>query len=399
MAEQDAGPSFAVVQSVTGVFHHFDLARELETRGYLKAIYSTFPWRRLARERVPRSLVHTFPWIHTPQMLLGGRWRIPAPLDRAISWRTHLTFDAWVARRLPPCDIFVAISGAGLASGRCAQSMGAKYVCDRGSSHIRYQDAILAEEYSLWGFHKVIVDPRVIAREEAEYERSDAITVPSEFARRSFVEMGVPAEKLHKIPYGVQLDRFQRVADPPKDRFEVLFVGQVGLRKGVPYLLQAFAQLKHPHKRLRIVGGLLPELRRILPQLPQDNVEFIGHLPQDRLAAIMSGSHVTVLPSIEEGLALVQAQALACGCPLISSTNTGGEDLFTDGVEGFVVPIRSPEAITARLQMLADDPKLRERMSEAARARVRQIGGWHQYGEAWEKLLRELIAEPTLTTK
>jgi glycosyltransferase involved in cell wall biosynthesis len=399
MAEQDAGPSLAVVQSVTGVFHHFDLARELDARGYLKAIYSTFPWRRLARERVPHNLVHTFPWIQTPQMLLGRWWRTPTPLDHAISRQVQRTFDAWVARHLPPCDIFVAISGAGLASGQHAQSMGAKYVCDRGSSHIRYQDAILAEEYSLWGFHQVIVDPRGIAREEAEYEQADAITVPSEFARRSFIEMGVPPEKLHKIPYGVRLDRFQRVAEPAKDRFEVLFVGQVGLRKGVPYLLQAFAQLKHPHKRLRIVGGMLPELRRILPQLPQDNVEFIGHLPHDRLATIMSSSHVMVLPSVEEGLALVQAQAMACGCPLISSTNTGGEDLFTDGVEGFVVPIRSPEAIAARLQQLADDPALRQRMSEAALARVRQIGGWHQYGEAWAKLLRELIAELTLTAK
>jgi glycosyltransferase involved in cell wall biosynthesis len=396
MAEQDAGPSLAVVQSVTGVFHHFDLARELDARGYLKAIYSTFPWRRLARERVPRNLVHTFPWIHTPQMLLGRRWRIPAPLDRAIAWRALLMFDNWVARHLPPCDVFVAISGAGLASGRRAQSMGAKYVCDRGSSHLRFQGAILSDEYSRWGFHPVLVEPHEIAREEAEYEQADAITVPSEFARRSFLEMGVPAAKLHKIPYGVHLDRFQHVADPPKDRFEVLFVGQVGLRKGVPYLLHAFAQLKYPHKRLRIVGGMLPELRRILPQLPQDNVEFLPHLPQERLAAMMSSSHVMVLPSIEEGLALVQAQALACGCPLISSTNTGGEDLFTDGVEGFVVPIRSPEAIAARLQQLADDAALQQRMSEAALARVHQIGGWSQYGEAWIDLLHRLKPSPAL---
>ncbi|MGB6157010.1 MAG: glycosyltransferase family 4 protein [Acidobacteriaceae bacterium] len=388
MAEQDARPSFAVVQSVTGVFHHFDLARELDARGYLKAIYSTFPWKRLAREHIRRDLVHTFPWIHTPQMLLARRWRIPAPVDRAISWRALLLFDAWVARHLPRCDVFVAISGAGLASGRRAQSMGAKYVCDRGSSHLRYQGAILTEEYNRWGFHPVLVEPHEIAREEDEYEQADAITVPSEFSRRTFVEMGVPPEKLHKIPYGVRLDRFQRVAEPAKDRFEVLFVGQVGLRKGVPYLLRAFAQLKHPHKRLRIVGGCTPEFRKILPQLPQDGVEFVPHMPQDRLAAIMSSSHVMILPSIEEGLALVQAQAMACGCPLISSTNTGGEDLFTDGVEGFVVPIRSPEAIRARLQQLADDPAIQQRMSEAALARVHSVGGWQQYGEAWIRLIQ-----------
>jgi alpha-maltose-1-phosphate synthase len=110
----------------------------------------------------------------------------------------------------------------------------------------------------------------------------------------------------------------------------------------------------------------------------------------------MSSSHVMVLPSVEEGLALVQAQAMACGCPLISSTNTGGEDLFTDGVEGFVVPIRSPEAIAARLQQLADDAALQQRMSEAALARVHQIGGWSQYGEAWIDLLHRLKPSPAL---
>ena len=385
-----ASPPFQVVQAVSGTFHHFDLARELEARGCLKAIYSTFPWKRLAREGVSRSLVHTFPWIHTPQMLFARFGRLPAGLDRFVSWRVPLTFDAWVTRQLTPCDFYVAISGSGLRSGRRAQKSGAKYICDRGSSHIRYQDQILTEEYRRWGFSQTIVDPRYVAREEAEYEQADAITVPSEFARRSFLEMGVPPAKLHKIPYGVRLDRFQRVGEPPKDRFDVLFVGQVGLRKGVPWLLQAFCQLKHPQKRLRIVGMMQPEFRSILPRLPQENVEFLGHLPQDRLAAVMSSSHVMVLPSIEEGLALVQAQAMACGCPLISSTNTGAEDLFTDGVEGFIVPIRSPEAITARLQQLGEDPALQRRMSEAALLRVRQIGGWYQYGDAWIALLGNL---------
>jgi glycosyltransferase involved in cell wall biosynthesis len=398
MAKQEtARQPLEVVQAVAGAFHHFDLARELHQRSSLKAIYSTFPWQRLVREQLPRDLVHTFPWIHSPLMIAERHWRIPAGLSRAVSWQVAVTFDAWVTRHLPASDVYVALSGAGVSSGRRAQSFGAKYVCDRGSSHIRYQNAIVGEEFRRWGFNQTIVDPRFIAREEAEYAQADAITVPSEFARRSFIEMGVPAEKLHKIPYGVRLDRFRPVGEPPKDRFEVLFVGQVGLRKGVPYLLQAFAQLKHPHKRLRIVGGLSRDLRRILTQLPQDNVEFVGHLPQDRLSTVMSTSHVMVLPSIEEGLALVQAQAMASGCPLISSTNTGGEDLFTDNVEGFIVPIRAPEAITARLQQLADDAALQQRMREAALARVRRIGGWHQYGEEWMALLDRIVTGSTPT--
>lgn len=389
-----------VVQSVCGVFHHFDLARELHQRGSLKAIYSTFPWRRLARENLPRDLVHTFPWIHTPKMLLDRRFNLPAILNREIGWQVAVTLDAWVARHLPPCDVFVGISSVGLATGRRAQSRGAKYICDRGSSHIRYQDTILTEEYRRWGIRQTIVDPRIIVREEAEYEQADAITVPSEFARRSFVEMGVPAEKLHRIPYGVRLDRFHPVGEPPAERFEVLFVGSASLQKGVPYLLQAFAQVRHPHKRLRIVGGLSQDLRQTLARLPQEHVEFVGRLPQDRLPAVMSTSHVKVLPSIQDGFGMVLSQAMACGCPVICSVNTGGPDLVTDGVEGFIVPIRSPEAIATRLQQLADDPALQRRMREAALARVHTIGGWHEYGEAWTNLLHlSCLLEPRQTAR
>jgi len=389
---EPTSPRIEVVQAVCGTFHHFDLARELEARGNLRRIYSTFPWQRLRREGVAHDKVRTFPWIHTPQLVLGQRGLIPDALNREITWLMFRTFDAWVARNLPRCDVFVAISGTGLRAGQTAQHRGAKYICDRGSSHIRYQDRILREEFAIWGIEPdSIVDPRMIAREEAEYDLADGITVPSEFSRRSFVEMGVPAHKIHRIPYGVRLDRFQRTTEPPTDRFEVLFAGGVNLRKGIPWLLQAFAQLRHPHKRLRLAGAVSPEIRPVLARLPQDHVEFLGALPQSQLAAAMSSSHVMVLPSVEEGLALVQGQAMACGCPSISSRNTGGEDLFTDGVEGFLVPIRSAEAIAEKLQQLADDPALHQRMSEAALRRVRQIGGWKEYGDAWADLLRQVV--------
>ena len=172
----------------------------------------------------------------------------------------------------------------------------------------------------------------------------------------------------------------------------MLFAGQVGYRKGIPYLLQAFERFRHPRKRLRIVGGILKEIRPYLEKHLPDRVEILGHVPQAELKRIMSGSHVMVLPSIEEGLALVQGQAMACGCPLISSTNTGGSDLFTPGVEGFEVPIRSAEAIAERLQQLADDPQLQQRMSTAALERVKALGGWHDYGETYLNLLKKLVS-------
>jgi len=78
-----------IVQAVFGVFHHFELARELERRGHLSVIYSTFPWRRLKREELPRSKVQTFPWLHMPELLLQRR-----------GFRSSGSTTTWLRRRL-----------------------------------------------------------------------------------------------------------------------------------------------------------------------------------------------------------------------------------------------------------------------------------------------------------
>jgi starch synthase len=379
-----------IVQAVFGVFHHFELARELERRGHLERVYSTWPWSRLEREGLPQSKIETFPWISTPEYLLnrsGVDW--PWATDHLGYWNA-LAFDRWTDRRIPDCDALIAISGAGLQTGKRVQRRGGVFICDRGSTHQRFQQQIIAEEFRIWGVDRAVSDERDTVREEMIYAQADAITVPSTAAARSFVAMGIPAEKVTVIPYGVRLEDFYPVAEPVADRFEVLFAGAAGLRKGVPYLLEAFAALKHPHKRLRIAGAILPDLKAVLSRLPLEHVEFLGVVPQARLRDLMSASHALVLPSIEEGLALVQAQAMACGCPVICSTNTGGEDLFTDGVEGFIVPIRDSAALAARMQQLADDPALQQTMRAAALQRVRSIGGWSEYGDRWEELLLRL---------
>ena len=380
-----------VSQAVFGVFHHFELARELERRGHLDTVYSTWPWARLKREGLPRSKVQTFPWLHAPEMVLNrAGLRFPGWLSNELGYQNAVRFDDWTARRVGKVDALIGISGAGLKTGRMLQQRGAVFICDRGSTHQRYQEAIVADEFGRWGLNAPRSDPRDTVREEEIYEVADAITIPSSFSRRSFVELGVPAEKVHIIPYGVRLETFAKVADPSTEVFEVLFVGHVSLRKGVPYLLEAFHGLKHPRKRLRVVGGMSPEVRQLLDRLPRENVEFLGPVPQARLPGLMSGSHVMVLPSIEDGFGLVLSQALACGCPILASTNTGGEDLISDGTEGFIVPIRDVTALTDRMQRLAGDPALQRWMSEAALARVRHLGGWRHYGDLWESLLRRL---------
>jgi glycosyltransferase involved in cell wall biosynthesis len=273
------------------------------------------------------------------------------------------------------------------------QERGGIYICDRGSTHQLYQQQLVDDELRRWGLDPPISGARdaLCRREVTIYETADAITVPSNFAARSFIESGISRGKVHVIPYGVRLENFHPVAEPLPNTFEVLFVGHVGLRKGMPYLLQAFAGLRHPRKRLRVVGAVQPEFLPVLAHLPQRQVEFLGPQTQTEVVRYMSSSHVMVLPSIEEGLALVQGQAMACGCPVLATTNTGSEDLFTNGVEGFIVPIRDPDALRKKLQQLADDPVLQRGMSEAALLRVQRFGGWRHYGDLWVSLLESLL--------
>ena len=387
-----------IVQAVFGVFHHFELAHQLQQRGHLRRIFSTWPWARLKREGLPRSLVGTFPLLHTADYLLNRTNFYPAALSTRMNRWNAIAFDHYTRRAIPQCDAFIAISGAGLLTGQRVQRRGGKFICDRGSTHQRFQQEVIREEYQRWDLPLPELKPHVLEREERIYSVADAITVPSSVARRSFLRMGVPADKVHVIPYGVRLDKFLRTTPPPSDRFEVLFAGQVGVRKGVPDLLEAFARVRHPRKRLTLVGTVLGHIRPLLRRLPLQNVEITGPLPQHELIERMGRSHVLVLPSIEEGLALVQAQAMACQCPVIATAATGAEDLFTDGVEGFILPERAGDAdlestvdgLADRMQQLADYPALQQQFAAAALARVRLLGGWDAYGGRWDSFLHEL---------
>lgn len=382
-----------VVLSAPCKFHTFDLARELYARGALAAIFTGYPRFKLKNEALPDDLIKTFPWVQATYMGFPWKNSLPHSVVRELENLSGITLGNHVARNLPECDLYVGLSGSALPAGKKAHQRGAKFICDRGSSHIRAQDDLLREEHALWNLPFVGIDPRTIAREESEYEEADSITVPSTFVYRSFVEQGIPTNKLRLLPYGVNLSRFQPVDKPNLQRFDMLFVGGMSLQKGVQYLVQAYQKINHPAKSLTFVGSPSASLIKALTVRglwPEDAI-VLGHIPQSELKKIMSRSHVLVLPSIQEGLAMVMAQAMACACPVVASNHTGAEDLMTDGVEGFIVPVRNVSALTERLQHLADEPTLRDEMGNKALQKVQKIGGWHAYGDKAMDIYKELI--------
>lgn len=383
-----------VVLSTLGKFHTFDLARELHRHDALAVVYTGYPRFKLRTEGLPDTKVRTFPWVQSAYMAVAGRFRLGARLAQNWEWLARTSLDNYVASKLPECDVFVGLSSSALITGRTARRRGARYVCDRGSTHIRVQDQLLKEEHARWGVPFAGIDPRIVDREEAEYSEADCITVPSAFNVDSFLSRGVPAEKLRRLPYGVDVANFRPTGQPDSSRFDVLFAGAMSIRKGVPDLLHAYQLLKHPRKTLTFAGAVdvrLIEKMTALKLWPSD-ARVLGHLPQTELRDLMSVSHVLVLPSLEEGLAMVQAQAMACACPVVASAHTGAADLFADGVEGFIVPVRAPQVLADRLQQLADQPELRRRMADRARLCVENLGGWSTYGDQAYALYKELAA-------
>jgi glycosyltransferase involved in cell wall biosynthesis len=160
----------------------------------------------------------------------------------------------------------------------------------------------------------------------------------------------------------------------------------------VQYLVQAYQKIKHPAKSLTFVGAPSISLIQALTSRglwPEDAI-ILGHMPQAELKQIMSRSHVLVLPSIQDGFGMVMAQAMACGCPIVASSHTGAEDLITDGIEGFIVPMRNVSALAEKLQQLVDDSRLRDTMGEKALQKVQNIGGWRDYGDKAMEIYKEI---------
>ena len=380
-----------VVLSTISKFHTFDLARQLLRHGVLSRIYSGYPWWKLKDEHVPRSMVDTYPWFVVPRMALARYGLLRRGLHAAVDEISQTRFAGHVARTLPECDIFHGLSRYALAPGLEAQRRGHRFILDVGSSHILTQRKLLTAEADTLGIRIDMPHPRAVERELAEYEAADLITLPSGFTVTSFLEEGVPEHKLAKVPYGVDLSRFAPRDVESDGTFRVIFIGALSLGKGIHYLIEAFRKADIPNSELVLIGSHAPETPRLLAGAEGLNVVVTGHVPQPELAGWLSRSTIFVLPSIQEGLALVQLQAMACGCPVIGTTNSGSLDIVTEGENGFVVPIRAPDAIAEKLVWLYEHPDAARAMRKAAIIQAGSASNVARYGDDMVAVYRALL--------
>ncbi|MGC8880228.1 MAG: glycosyltransferase family 4 protein, partial [Anaerolineae bacterium] len=302
-----------------------------------------------------------------------------------------ILFDLWTAARLPRCDLFHGWNGMCLCTLRRARRFGAITVVERASSYPNTQLRLLREEYERWNA-PLRVPMWNYRRSVCELEEADYVSIPSPFVRDSMLEAGTSPDKLIEIPYGVDLSRFHPVQYDSARPFRVAFAGQVSLRKGVPYLMEAWRRLGWKDCELWIIGAITPDVHHMVPMwrtLP--GVRFIPH--SRCLEVLLNQCDVFVFPTIEEGSALVTYEALACGLPVITTPNAGS--VVRDGLEGFLVPIRDVDALCDRMQRLRDDETLRSAMSRAALERARAFT-WTTYQERLVAAYREKLSAHVL---
>jgi len=294
-------------------------------------------------------------------------------------------FDLLASRHVGDCDIFHVFNHHGLFSMRRAARHGALTVVERASAHILTQRALLSEEFARHGKRLPNAYWPMVWKHVQEYQEADHIVVSSDFVKRTMVEQGVPAEKMTVVHLGVELAMFK--PQPKRDDvFRVMFAGAISLQKGTHYLLEAFDRLDVPDKELLLVGKIYPEMERIVARY-RDAIRYVPGVPQRELAALYSSASVFVTPSVQDGFSMVAVEAMACGVPVIVSENVGLP--VNDGREGFVVPVRDPEAIVEKLVYLYENEAEREAMGRRAGDYAR-VFDWPNYQRQLIALYRRL---------
>ena len=378
------------ILSTSGKFLYFEIGRILHQRNQLVKIICGYPSIKLKKEKVPSKFIISsgiynilkYPFLSFPK------------LNSYINFMSILNkknIDRLVCNFLDKnndADVLIGLSGVSLNSAKKILNKKKIFICDRTSSHIVYQNNLLAEEYKINNRKFFRTHNWFIENELKEYEMADIILVPSNFVKNSFDKE--TSKKTKVLNFGVNTQNFFKDLNIKKSEkyFDILFIGQISLRKGLHYLIEAFHKFKHPNKRLHIVGSHTLDKDFFEDKIKHDKITYYGHVDHLKLNNIINKSHVLVLPSIEEGFATVVLQAIAAGCPVIVSENTGAFEFVKNNKCGYSVPIRDGSAITDKLEILAENKNLLDEFSNNAAACMPN-NTWSNYTDKLDELITE----------
>jgi len=219
-------------------------------------------------------------------------------------------------------------------------------------------------------FDHLVAEPRMAAH----------ILAASTFTRKTLIENGTAPDSVSVIPYGIDLQRFSPAAASERStapgKLRLLFVGIINQRKGIKYLLEALKLAGNKQIELMVCGRVVDDLSIFKPFASQVTVRPSVSFPE--LVRAYQQSDLFVFPSVAEGFGQVLLEALACGLPILSTTNTAAPDLVEDGLQGFVVEPKRPDLLAQRIEWALQHPRQLADMREAARRRA-EVFTWERF--------------------
>jgi glycosyltransferase involved in cell wall biosynthesis len=270
---------------------------------------------------------------------------------------------------------------------RRAARLGLERVWDLPTPHYLTVQDIDARETRRWpgasGMPPHVEPEWKRRRKDDELRTATKISVASSFTKRSVERAGATAS-VAVIPYGFPAEAFAARTAPPRGPFQVLAVGAHTLRKGTPYLLDAWKRAAIPDAQLTLIGPL--RLSKAFLDGYAGSFRHIPHVPRAELGAHYSAADVLVFPTLGDGFGLVIQEAMCSGTPVVTTPSSGGPECIEHGVDGWVDPAGDIDALVARLRECAANRDRLFTMGQAARAHAER---W-TWADAEHALLRAL---------
>ncbi len=330
--------------------------------------------------------------------LAKGRLRIPYKLIG--SNRAFALHDAIVSRRLErlagKVDIVHAWPLGALQTLKTASRLGIPTVLERPNAHTEFAMEVVRRECDRLGVclpadHEHAQNAKKLLKEEEEYRWADRLLCPSEFVLATFRDKGFPMSKLIRHQYGFDEGVYFPDNKKPdgKRRFTMLFAGGCAPRKGVHYALEAWLQSPaHRDGKFLIAGEFLPAYANKLSKMMADpSVNILGH--RNDLPELMRRSDVLILPSVEEGSALVTSEARGSGCVLLVSQASGAT---CEHLKNALV--HNPGdvgALSRHITMLYEDHELLLRLREESIRTMHEIT-WSAAGRKLLQVYQDVVA-------
>lgn len=300
---------------------------------------------------------------------------------------------SWISANHSKIDIVHGWPSASLRSIRAAKQFGIPFVLERPNAHTAFAYEEVAEECRRVGVdlpknHDHSWNAALLEHEEEEYALADYLLCPSEFVKATFLDRGFESSKLLRHRYGYDSAKFSVGPERFGRQLTMVYAGVCDPRKGLHYALEAWVRSDASRTgRFRICGEFVPGYRAILAKLlAHPSVEVMGQ--RDDLAEILKEADLFVLPSIEEGSALVTYEARAGGCVLLVSDRTGA--VCEHQVDSLVHPARDVAMLSAHISLLDSEPETLARLRSRSLATVSDLT-WNSAGRVLSDCYRKAL--------